>query len=182
MIEKSSIILHTERLYLRTFILADAKAFYEMNSVAEVMRYTGDKAFSDEKEARTFINNYSSYSQYGFGRWAMIRKEDNQFIGFCGFKLNEEQMIDLGFRIKIEYWNQGYATEAASACLEYGFSHLDFHEVIGRAARANIASLKVLQKLGMTYWKDGTCGDIDNSVYYKIEKQTFENGADNLSD
>lgn len=109
----------------------------------------------------------------GFGRWAVITKTSNSFIGWCGLKLNEQNLIDLGFRFFKREWNKGYATEAAHACLEYGFEELNLKEIIGRVARQNKASIKVLEKLSMNYWKNGNCKGIEDSLYYRVTKEQY---------
>ncbi len=117
--------------------------------------------------------NYSDYQTNGFGRWAVIDKPSNQFLGWCGLKLNEEKFIDLGFRFFKTQWGKGYATESARATLEYGFNQLNMNEIIGRVALDNKASINVLEKLSMTFWKYDQCKGIQNSVYYKLNKAQF---------
>jgi ribosomal-protein-alanine N-acetyltransferase len=161
-------VIRTPRLGLRPFQPKDADAFYQMNLDEEVLRYTGDAAFGSVDEARKFIEHYDAYQKWGFGRWAVVEKVNCTFIGFCGFKLNEEKEVDLGFRITRSKWNQGFASEAAEACLSYGFLKLGLKEVIGRADRCNLASIRVLEKIGMKYWKSGYAKGIKNAVYYRI--------------
>ena len=80
------------------------------------------------------------------------RSKDLEFTGWCGLKyLPETNEVDLGYRFMKKFWGNGYATEAALACIEYGFSNLDLHQVVGRALPGNIASIKVLEKCGMKY-------------------------------
>ena len=103
----------------------------------------------------------------------MIKKASESFIGWCGLKLNEQNLIDIGFRFFRREWNKGYATEAAKACLEYGFKELNLKEIIGRVAQENNGSIKVLEKLSMEYWKNDSCKGIENSLYYKISKEQY---------
>lgn len=147
-------ILTTQRLTLRQLTPEDAEHCYLLNADPEVIRYTGDDAFTDVEAARNFLEGYDHYEKYGFGRWAVIRKEDGAFLGWCGLKYTPEtDEYDIGFRFFKKYWNQGYATEAALACLDYGFEKLGLKTIIGRAMKANTASVKVLDKIGMVYWK-----------------------------
>jgi ribosomal-protein-alanine N-acetyltransferase len=162
-------ILTTPRLNLRQLTPADAERFYLLNADPEVIRYTGDAAFAAMDEAKEFLEAYDHYSNYGFGRWAVIRKEDNEFLGWCGLKYTPEtDEYNIGFRFFKKYWNQGYATEAAKACLDYGLNDLGIKTIIGRATKANTASIKVLEKIGMAYWKpmDFHGGE---GVIYKIK-------------
>lgn len=145
-------IISTQRLNLRNLTPADAESFYLLNADPEVIRYTGDNAFTDIEAAREFLEGYDHYEKYGFGRWAVIRKEDNEFLGWCGLKYTHEtDEYDIGFRFFRKYWNKGYATEAAKACLDHGLHDLKIKTIIGRAMKANTASTKVLEKIGMTY-------------------------------
>ena len=168
-------ITETNRLILREFNVSDAEDFFRLNSDPEVLKFTGDLPFPSTVDAKKFLENYSDYHEKGFGRWAVIAKESNRFLGWCGLKLNEENLIDLGFRFFQNEWRNGYATESANASLEYGFNHLNINEIIGRASLDNIASIKVLEKLHMNFWKNGQCKGIENSVYYKLNKTQYNN-------
>ena len=163
-------ILETERLILREFEISDAKKMWELNSDPEVIQYTGDPPFVSVDHARKFLSEYGDYEKNGYGRWAVIEKTSNKFIGWCGLKLNEEGLIDIGFRFFKKVWNRGYATESAKACLEYGFNILNLDEIIGRAARENRVSIRVLEKLNMSYWKEESCEGIHEAIYYKRRK------------
>lgn len=168
-----NIVIETERLILRELNVMDAEHFYNLNSDIEVMKYTGDKPFNSIQSAKLFLENYTDYQKNGFGRWAVMDKKSNQFLGWCGLKLNEENLIDIGFRFFKNQWGKGYATESALATLNYGFNHLNINEIIGRASLDNKASVKVLEKLNMTFWKSDQCKGIQNSVYYKLKKAQF---------
>ncbi|MGC4039636.1 MAG: GNAT family N-acetyltransferase [Flavobacterium sp.] len=145
-------ILETHRCYLRELSVDDAQSFHDLNIDPEVVKYTGDKAFETVSEAKSFLQNYNQYELYGYGRWAVIDKESGDFIGWCGLKYSPDlNEVDLGFRFFRKYWNMGYATETAQACLEYGFNKLNLGKIVGRAMEANIGSVKVLEKIGMEF-------------------------------
>ena len=97
------------------------------------------------------------YALYGYGRWAVHSKTGpgplaKGFIGWCGLKKRPEvNEIDLGYRFMKEYWGKGFASEAAAASLRYGFEKLGIKRIVGRALPQNLASLRVLEKCGMTY-------------------------------
>jgi [ribosomal protein S5]-alanine N-acetyltransferase len=163
-------ILETKRCYLRELTVDDAQAFYDLNDDPEVVKYTGDKAFGNVAEARSFLQNYHQYESYGYGRWAVIDKGNGDFLGWCGLKYSPGlDEVDLGFRFFRKYWNRGYATETAKACIEYGFNVLKLEKIVGRAMEANVGSVKVLEKIGMEF-----VGRFDfelhPGVLYKIEK------------
>ena len=167
------LIIETPRLILREFELNDAEKMWELNSDPDVIKFTGDPPFVSIDQAKEFIKNYRDYRENGYGRWAVITKDKNDFVGWCGLKLNEENFVDIGFRFFKKDWNKGYATESAKAGLNYGFSKLNLNEIIGRAASKNTASIRVLEKLNMDYWKKDNCKGIENSVYYKMNKSKF---------
>ncbi len=165
-----NLIFETSRLLLREFNLEDASNLFHLNSNPNVVRYTGDEAFEAIEEAKLFLENYQDYHLNGYGRWAVITKENNRFIGWCGLKLSDNE-TDIGFRFFEEEWNKGYATESALACLEYGFEQLRINQIVGRAMRANVASIKVLEKIGLTFEKDFVFED-QEGVLYKIETKS----------
>jgi len=166
-------ILETERLLLREFQVNDAKKIYELNTDLEVIKYTGDTSFESIQQAKIFLKNYTDYKRNGYGRWAVILKESGEFIGWCGLKLNEEDFTDIGFRFYKGVWNNGFATESSYAVLAYGFDKLGLNEIIGRSAIENSASINILKKLNMSFWKFDTCEGIENSVYYRISYKQF---------
>ena len=165
-----NIVHETERLILREFDISDAQAFYELNLDEEVMRYTADKVFATVGESEELIRNYSEYKKSGYGRWTVVLKETNEILGWCGLKYIESvQEVDLGYRLHKKYWNNGYATEASKASLAIGFEQYGLDLIVGRTMRENAASIKVLEKVGMTYWKDFEFEE-HPGVYYRIFK------------
>jgi ribosomal-protein-alanine N-acetyltransferase len=142
----------TERLVLREISPDDAEQAYLLNLDPEVIRYTGDAPFESVEAARRFLEQYDHYRRYGFGRWGVIRKSDGAFLGWCGLKYSpEHDEYDIGFRFFKTHWNQGYATEAATACLALGFGRFAMPRIVGRAMAANTASIRVLEKIGLNY-------------------------------
>ena len=163
-------LLQTPRLQLRPFSIADAPDFFQLNEDPEVIRYTGDRAFRDLKEARHFLQNYDHYQKYGYGRWAVIRRSDGAYLGWCGLKYSPNlKETDIGFRFFRSYWGQGYATEAAKVSLDYGLKDLGCPFIVGRAQKANSASIRVLEKIGMQYWKDFVFDGVPG-VYYTTQQ------------
>ncbi|MEO1010526.1 MAG: GNAT family N-acetyltransferase [Bacteroidota bacterium] len=148
-------ILETKRLFLRELHPTDAESFYRLNLDLDVLRYTGDSPFDSVENSQRFLENYDHYKRYGMGRWGVIRKDDGAFLGWCGLKFTEKtKEYDIGFRFFQKYWNKGYATEAAKACLTYGLDTLQIPRIIGRAMKGNKASIRVLEKIGLTYHRD----------------------------
>ncbi len=152
---KMRIIIETSRLILREITPDDAQNFYELNLNPRVIQFTGDSAFVSIDESKNFLQNYLDYQKNGFGRWAVIEKTTNEFLGWCGLKHDSEKNeTDIGFRFFEKHWNKGFATESAKACLDYGFKELQLQSIVGRAMKNNLASIKVLEKIGMSYQKE----------------------------
>lgn len=163
--KKQRIILTTDRVNLYEMDECDSANIFELNADAEVLKYTGDPAFNSVKEAEIFLTNYSDYTKNGFGRWGVQVKDKKEFIGWCGLKLHPNGEVDLGFRFLKQFWGLGFATEASLACVAYGFSELDLDYIIGRVMHKNLASIRVLEKVGMTYWKDIICDEHPAKCY-----------------
>ena len=146
--------IETTRLYLREMIVSDASDLYALNLDPDVIRYTGDRAFDSIQDAYHFLEKYDHYENYGFGRWAVIRKQDDAFLGWCGIKYSSSiDEYDIGYRLMQRYWGNGYATEAAKACIDWAFEELHLRTILGRSMGENVASLRVLEKLGLQYIK-----------------------------
>ena len=159
--------LETSRLLLRELTPDDAPGFFQLNEDPLVIQYTGDRPFQDIDEARAFLENYDQYALYGYGRWAVTSRENGDFLGWCGLKyMPDLQETDLGYRFLRKHWGQGFATEAAKACLDYGLTILDLPQIVGRAWKANVPSIRVLEKIGMEYWKDAEF-EGQAGVYYR---------------
>jgi RimJ/RimL family protein N-acetyltransferase len=147
------VVVETDRLLLRRFTVDDAPLLYELNLDPEVVRYTHDP-MTDVEHAKKVLDEIilPQYVLYDHGRWAVHLRFNLEFIGWCGLKyLPETNELDLGYRFMKKFWGNGYATEAALACIEYGFTRLNLRLVVGRALPANLVSIKVLEKCGMKY-------------------------------
>lgn len=155
---------------MRHILPKDAANMYALNSDPEVLRHTGDSNFVSLAASEQFIRDYPDYRVNGFGRWAVLRIEDQALLGWCGLKRHPGGMVDLGYRFFQRYWGRGYATEASLACLQWGFEVAGLEEVVGRVAKANTASIRVLEKVGMTFWREEPCEGIQESLIYRIRK------------
>jgi RimJ/RimL family protein N-acetyltransferase len=172
-------MIETDRLILRPFQLEDFEAVYEFGSNKEVQKYTGDAMINSLDAAKDLIQNvwFKDYQEYGYGRWATIYKPENKLIGFAGLKyLSSMDETDIGFRFLPEYWGKGIATEASKEILKYGFEHLSLERIIGIAMPENIASNKVLTKLGLSFYKTDAYENYGGAYnWYKIELENYLN-------
>lgn len=161
-------IAQSKRLLLREFSEQDATGMYALNADSEVMAFTGDDPFESVEAAREFLRNYAAYRNSGMGRWAVIRKADNMFLGWCGLKKHPNGQVDLGYRLLRKYWARGYASEAARLSLQHGFERLHLEEIIARTHAENVASIRVALKLGMQFWKKERVEGLGEANIYRM--------------
>lgn len=162
-------LFETERLYFRRFTLDDAALILELNRIPAVVYYVHEPVLENLDHASQILIQHilPQYHLYQLGRWAVYEKATDQFIGWCGLKyLPDLKEIDLGYRFMPSSWGKGYATEAALAAIQYGFSVLQLETIIGRAHVENLASLKVLRKIGMLY--------IDTAIVDQCPVETYQ--------
>ncbi len=147
----------TERLQHRAFTMDDAEALFQLRSHPDVIRYTGEPPMTSLDAARTAIAEYPDFDTVGYGRWGCVLRQTQSIIGFCGLKyLAELDEVDVGYRLLPDYWGRGLATEACRASLEFGFGTLQLERIIGLVLPENIASIRVMEKVGMQ-----ADGDVD---------------------
>ncbi len=160
------IVLQTERLLLRRFTMADTDLFLRLNSDPEVVKYVHEAPVKNDDDAKAILQKII-LPQYtlNLGRWAVHLKSNNEFIGWCGLKFIEENNeTDLGYRFFKSCWGNGFATESAGATLRYAHTKLNLDIVTGKVHVENIASQKVLEKIGMQYEKEA----IEDNCLIKI--------------
>jgi len=174
------IFTETERLILREILPTDIDGIFELDSDPEVHRYLPGHPIQNKEqamEAIAFIRQ--QYIDNGIGRWAVVDKKTNDFIGWAGLKLitepinNHINYYDLGYRLIKKYWGQGIATEAAHASLLYAFDNLNVNEVYAIADYENAASNKILTKVGLTCIETFIHNGIKCN-WYKIDRKYFE--------
>lgn len=145
-------MLETERLILRPMTENDIDAVFALRNDAEIMRFIREPQKSRE-EAASWIKLISSrWESEKIGFCAVIEKTSEAFAGWCGlWVLKESGEIEVGYAISQKFQRKGYATEAAEACLIYGFEQLKLPKIVAVARSENSASRRVMEKLGMRY-------------------------------
>ncbi|ESU28173.1 GCN5-related N-acetyltransferase [Flavobacterium limnosediminis JC2902] len=151
-----NIKLETERLILREILLSDAEEMFKLDSNPNVNTYLGNNPVKTIDESLTLINNLQNqYKKNGIGRFAVVLKETNEFIGWSGIKFltepenNHVNVYEIGYRLQEEYWGKGYGSEAAQAWLDYGFSEMKIEKMYASVHKENTASKRILEKIGM---------------------------------
>jgi len=172
-------IVETKRLILREILPTDLDAMFELHSDPEVHTFLGNKTITNKAEAQHLIDFVRQhYIDFGIGRWAVIDKKDNAFMGWTGLEFvtdsinNHTNYYDLGYRLLKKYWGQGIARESAFASLEYAFDQLNTEEVFARTDSNNSGSHNVLKKVGLKYIETFDFEGIQHN-WYKIDKTTF---------
>lgn len=170
------IIIETQRLYLRELTPDDKNELSEVLSDRQSMIYY-PHPFSEQEVINWIKWNIDNYEKYNHGLWAIILKQDNSFLGDCGITMQniEDKMLpEIGYHIKKEYRNQGYATEAAMACRNYAFGTLNYDAIFTYTSVDNKPSIRVAEKNGMTkikYFKKMVSGVEVEDVLYGITRQ-----------
>lgn len=149
-------ILETERLLLRNQHPEDIEVLAKMFADEEVMRFIGDGKTYPRSAAEQSITKWNDYERkHGFTSWAIVRKDDNAFIGKCGFNyLPDNSDIELAYMLDEPYWGNGYASEIAKATLDYGINKLNLKRVVALVYPQNSPSIRVIEKTGMKYEKE----------------------------
>lgn len=174
--------LHTARLRLRPFTEADTDAIFALQSNPRVLRYWDTPPWKERAQAERFIVRCKQMEQDGNGaRLAIERSADDRFIGWCTL-MNWDatyRSAMLGYCLDEPAWGQGFATEAASALLQWAFNTLDLNRVQSEADTRNAASGRVLEKLG--FLREGTLrencivdGDVSDSWIYGLLRREWE--------
>ena len=165
-----NIILETPRLILRQFTEADALAIKQLNSEPGVLKYVPEPIPASEEAAlKIIVDIILPQYKNNLGRWAVHTKTNNEFIGWCGLKwIKETNEIDLGYRFKPAAWGKGYATEAAQHTLNYGLQQLQLKKIGAHAHIDNIASQKVLEKIGMQFVGEGVEDGVPLKCYVAL--------------
>lgn len=156
-----NIHIETPRLILRDIRMADDKAMFELDSNPVVLTYIGIAPQTDIEQSRDVIRFiHSQYEKYGIGRFAVVLKDTQEFIGWAGLKYVTESIndhinyYDIGYRFIERYWGKGYATEAAQASVDYGFNTMNLDKIYAITMINNYASQAILKKAGLTYIHD----------------------------
>jgi len=170
--------IETERLIIRDLEEFDAKGIFDLDSDAEVHEYLGRKPIKTINEAEEIINYIrNQYVENGIGRWAIIDKKTMDFVGWTGLKYEEKvrenyNYYDLGYRLRKKYWGKGIASETAIESLNYGFNKLDLNEICAAADINNIASNKILKKIGLRFIETFKFDETLHN-WYKINKSEW---------
>ena len=150
--KKGSIIIQTDRLWLRQIVNNDVDPLSLLFGDPKAMRFFPNTR--NRNETIEWINKIKKHFEInGHSFYACLRREDDTFIGYCGLLFQEDvdgnDEIEVGYGLIRKYWHHGYATEAAIACKNYGFNTFGFNKIISLIRPENIPSKKVAERNGM---------------------------------
>ncbi len=152
-------ILETDRLLLRRLVPSDLDALYALYSDPVVRRYFPEGTLNLEQtrtELEWFLNGHPRHPELGL--WATILKENGQFIGRCGllpWTIDGQFEVEIAYMLAKEHWGQGLATEAARGIAKYAHETLGLTRLICLIDHDNAASIRVAEKIGMAFEKEG---------------------------
>jgi RimJ/RimL family protein N-acetyltransferase len=163
----------TERLILKPFAVSDAAFLVQLLNSPKWLQYIGDRNVHTEEAAAAYINErmITQLNRLGYGNNLVIRKEDNMPMGACGlYERPGLPMVDIGFAFLEEFEGKGYGFEAASHLLEAVKKHFGLQKICAITTPENMASQKLLVKLGLQFIKLIRMeGDKDELMYYEKE-------------
>ena len=149
--------LETERLCLRPMLETDIYALHLIFTDPKVMASFGGELFSRAQMLAWLGHNLNHQNKYGYGLFSVILKKSGELIGDCGLEqMESEGAAELGYDFRSDYWNQGYATEAACAVRDYAFGILQLPQLISLIRVGNLASKRVAEKVGMALAEEFT--------------------------
>ncbi len=157
-ITSTEFVLETPRLIIRPFNYQDFNLLYPLLSDPQVMAHSRDGAL-DIIGTKNYLDKriIKPFNKQGWGRYALFNKLNRDFIGFCGLTVHvlddNQEYIELGYKIIRKFWNQGYASEAALCIKNYAVNILGIKEIISIIEPSNLASIKIAQKVGLIFWK-----------------------------
>lgn len=167
--------IETERLTLRLFRPDDLDDLSLIFSDPDVVRHLGSGQPASRAETETALCSIiRHWDVYGFGRWAAICRSSRKLIGYCGLR-SFQGTPELVYLLSKQYWGMGLATEMARASLKYGFENREFERIVALSKQANVASQRVMRKIGMSFQKNAvifnmevTCYSINRATYLSL--------------
>ncbi|MEK8144341.1 GNAT family N-acetyltransferase [Streptomyces sp. M10(2022)] len=171
-------MIETERLSLRPLATSDVQVFVELHADPRVNRFVGE--FSRRQALERLAEVERQWAERGHGLCAVELRSSGEFIGRSGLQYWQQfDEVELGWTLKAERWGHGYATEAAQACLDWGFATLEAEYFTALMRPGNTPSVKVAERLGFSpRWQDTLNGSpvtvyaLDRPADLSSERQT----------
>ena len=168
-------VIETKRLILREYSQDDFEYLREIICDEETMKYY-PKAYDENGVQRWLDWCIKSYADNGFGLWAIVLKENGEFIGDCGIslqKIDGEILPEIGYHINKKHWQQGYAKEASCAVKDWFFTNTDYESVYSYMNEQNLPSRKTAEANKMSLINKYDDGE-ELLCVYAITRQEWE--------
>ena len=176
MVSKVKEMIETEHLVMREYTLQDFDVLYEIMSDPETMNHYPEPF--DEERTRNWIEwNISNYKEYGFGLWAVVLKENGEFIGDCGVTIQNidgELFPEIGYHIHKKYWRRGFGSEAARAVRDWAFKNTSYDRLYSYMKYTNVASYSTALSIGMKKVKEYSDEKNLISYAYAISREEWK--------
>lgn len=165
----------TARLILRAFTEEDVDPLHHILHEKDLLRYFPNPNPPARNRVQKFVaDQLKHWDVHGYGWWAVQPRSEKVLIGWCGLQfLPETEEIEVGYLLGKAFWGQGLATEAAQASLQYGFENHKLERIVAIVHPENIASQRVIEKLGMSFVDQARYFGMD-CYHYAIERSCFK--------
>ena len=173
--KKSIPTITTSRLILRAFTEEDIDPLHNILGEEDTLRYfPNPDPPSREKVEKLISARLQHWKDHGYGWWAIEQRSKKGLIGWSGLLfLPETEEVEVGYLLDKAFWGKGLATEAAQACLQYGFKNFDMQSIVAIVHLENVASQRVIEKLGMSFVDAAHYFGMDCHRYL-IERSSFD--------
>lgn len=161
--------IDTVRLRLRGLTPPDLDALHRLLIQPGVRRYLLDDEVIPRERAQSFIDtSVASFAANGYGLWRATATDNDTLMGFCGFwPFHVPPRLELLYGLGDDYCGKGFATEMAIAMIRYGFDTLAFDRIEASTDAPHAASVAVMERAGMTFWKRELAEGRD-TIYYAV--------------
>ncbi len=168
-------LLETDRTFMRPFLDEDLISLCAIFSDPLVMRHTATGKTKTPALTSSYIYSQQDHQGiYGFSLWAVFRRSDERLIGQCGLtRLRTTGETTLGYTLAQDCWGMGYATETTIAWVSHGFEALELDRIMAAVKPENLASIRVLEKLGMSFDRTDTFYNCP-CHYYGIDRDQWK--------
>ena len=163
--------LRTERLRLQPFTAAEADELHALWIQPEVRRYLWDDEIIPSAQTAEIVQRSEElFAAEGLGLWSIRRETGSPLLGFGGYwHFRDPPELELILGLAPSCWRQGFATEVGVALLRFGFDALGFQQIRGSTDAPNERSIRLMERLGMTYEKRAIVGGLD-TIFYRAQR------------
>ncbi|MFM2484430.1 GNAT family N-acetyltransferase [Celerinatantimonas yamalensis] len=173
-------MLTSERLFLRPIVQSDCASLFSIYGDPKTNAFNPSGPYPDLVYTQSVLDRWTKHwDEYGFGHWAIISpQESKEVIGFGGITVRDflgTEINNLGYRLGVNGWGKGFATEFCRTVIEFGFNQLGLTTISATVRENHIASQRVLEKAGLHF--ENSVKDIPDapkSLVFNLSKQEWQ--------